>query len=376
MNHFTENVTIGLGENLLKSFKGISLGISLVIGSIYLFSYNEHRSINQTLALEEMQENIIIVDKPIYKTDYENKPILVSGDIEPIEALEDTVFNVKSNGLMLERNVEMYQWVEHVSSTETKEIGGSTEIVKSYEYKKEWSSSFNNSSSFKYPTEHYNPEMKYPQKRFITNAHLGEFYLSRNVVSELSNSTPYNGLDKMPKKILDTNNHHTYLYKGTNPSNPQVGDLKISYMETQKGLYTLVGTTRGKDFGYYQSTNDINLLFTRVGKVQSSIIFEEEFKNNVILTWVFRVIGFILMYLGFMLIMGLFVAISNIIPIFGSLLEGALGVIAGIMTLALGSLVIAIAWFASRPILSFIILGVGLALALLVNIYKSRKNRE
>ncbi len=373
MNHFTENVTVGLGENLLKSLKGISLGISLVIGSIYLFSYNEHRSINQTLALEEMQENIIIVDKPIYKADYENKPILISGDIEPIHPLEDDIFNVKSNGLMLERKVEMYQWVEHVSSTETKEIGGSTEITKSYDYKEEWSSSFNDSSSFKYPAKHYNPEMKYTQKIFTTDANLGEFYLANYIVKELSNSTPYTGLSKMPEKILDMSNHHTYLYKGSNSSSPEIGDLKISFMETQKGLYTLAGMTRGKNFGYYQSTNDRNLLFTRVGKVQSSIIFEEEFRSNVILTWVFRGIGFILMYLGFMLIMGLIVAISNIIPIFGSLLEGALGLIAGIMTLALGSLVIAISWFASRPMLSFIILGVGIGLALLVNFYKSRK---
>ena len=261
----------------------------------------------------------------------------------------------------------MYQWVESVSTTEGRET---------YFYRKEWSSALNDSNSFEYPLNHDNPEMKYSQESFTTDANLGEFYLSKNIVMELSNSTPYTGLSKMPDKILDMTNHDTYLYKGNNPSSPELGDLKISYRETQKGIYTLAGMTKEKNFGYYQSSNDKNLLFTRTGRVESSIIFKKEFINNILLTWGFRVVGFVFMYIGFILIMGPIIAIGDIIPIFGSLLEGVLGIIAAVMTLTVGSLVIAIAWFASRPMLSVSIFGVGIALAFLVNLSKLRRKNE
>jgi len=373
MNHFTETTTTSLGGNLLNSLKGILFGFALLVGSIYLLSFNEHRSINQALALEEMQEKIITVDTPTYKTEYENKPILIYGDIEPINPLEDTIFGVKSDALVLEREVEMYQWVEHKSSKDEKQLGGSTETVTTYDYEKEWKSYEEDSVSFRYPENHHNPIMQYKSKSFSTDANLGDFYLSENVVSMLRNSSSYTGLSTMPDTILGMSNHKSFLYKGNDVENPEIGDLKISYSQTQKGLYTLAGMTSDKAFGHYESSNDRSLLFTRSGKVNSSTIFKEEFQSNTILTWVLRGVGLMLMFFGFMLIMGLIVAISNIVPIFGSLVEGVTAVIAGGLTLILGSVVIAIAWFASRPMLSLSIIGVGIALSALVFFMKNNK---
>ena len=372
MNHFTETSTTSLGGNLLNSLKGIIFGFALLVGSIYLLSYNEHRSINQALALEEMQENIVIVDTPTYKAEYENVPILIYGEVEPLNALEDTLFSVKSDALILKREVQMYQWVEHINSEDEKQIGGSTETVTTYDYEKVWSSYTNDSSSFRYPDNHENPEMKYKGETFTTDASLGDFHLSKNVISYFSNSTTYNGLSSLPETVLDLTNYKSFLYKGSNPEFPEVGDLKITYSQTQKGLYTLVGMTEGKEFGHYHSTNDRSLLFTRAGRVSADIIFEEEFRANTVLTWVLRGVGLLLMFIGFMLIMNLIVAISNIIPIFGSLVEGVTMFIAGGLTLVLGSIVIGIAWFASRPMLSLSILGVGVGLAVLFFFFKKK----
>ncbi|CAA6823518.1 MAG: Unknown protein [uncultured Sulfurovum sp.] len=372
MNYFTETTSTSLGGNLLNSLKGILVGILLLVGSIYLLSYNEHRSINQALALEEMQEKIVLVDRPQYKVEYEKQPILIYGDVVPINPLEDTLFGIKSNELGLERNVEMYQWVEHVSSRDEKQVGGSTETVTTYEYEKAWRSTEEDSRLFRYPENHANPKMKYKSKTFSTDANLGEFYLSESIVTQFSNSSDYNGLATMPDQILDMTNHKTFLYKGKTADEPEIGDLKITYTQTEKGIYTLAGMTKGKTFGAYKSSNDRSLLFTRVGQVEASTIFEEEFKANTMLTWLFRAIGLLLMFFGFMLIMNLLVAIANILPIFGSLVEGVTALIAGALTLVLGSGVIAIAWFASRPMLSLSILGVGISLAILVFLLKKK----
>jgi len=123
----------------------------------------------------------------------------------------------------------------------------------------------------------------------------------------------------------------------------------------------------------YLSSNDVNLIFVRTGLVPANKIFKEEFDSNNTLTWILRIVGLVLMFFGFMLLIGLLTTLANIIPIFGSLVEGVSFVVAGILTILLGSVVIAIAWFASRPIFSLIILGVGIGLIILLRQLKKDK---
>jgi len=58
----------------------------------------------------------------------------------------------------------------------------------------------------------------------------------------------------------------------------------------------------------------------------------------------------------------------------GSLVGGVTGISAAVLTLLLGSIVIAIAWFASRPILSLAIVGIGFAIAIGLAKYGKKSN--
>jgi len=79
------------------------------------------------------------------------------------------------------------------------------------------------------------------------------------------------------------------------------------------------------------------------------------------------------MFFGFMLIMGPLETLANVIPMLGSVIGGASALVAGVLTLLLGSLVIAIAWFASRPLLSLTIIGVGIGLTFILKSFKKDK---
>ena len=373
MDHFTETSHTGFLENIGNSFKGILFGFLLLAGSIYLLSYNEHRSINQTLALEEMQSKIITLENTNYNAQYEKSPVLLQGEVLPKKELEDRLFGIKSNGLVLERNVEMYQWVEHTSSKSEDKLGGGTETVTTYDYKKEWSSSTVDSSSFRYSSGHENTSMAYHRESFSTDANLGDFYLSKNIIKHFSNRESFNGLTKMPEKIGEMKNYKSYLYKGSNPEHPLIGDIKISYKEAGQGFYSLAGMVQGKALVPYISENDKNLFFVRVAKVSAHQIFKEEFDANTLLTWVLRAVGLMLMFFGFMLIMGPLETLANVIPMLGSVIGGASALVAGVLTLLLGSLVIAIAWFASRPLLSLTIIGVGIGLTFILKSFKKDK---
>jgi len=53
---------------------------------------------------------------------------------------------------------------------------------------------------------------------------------------------------------------------------------------------------------------------------------------------------------------------------------GATGIVATVFTLILGSVVIAIAWFASRPMLSFAIIAGGIVIAVALAKYDKKSN--
>ena len=373
MNHFSETTTTGYGENIGNSFKGIIFGLFLIVGSIFLLSWNENRSINQTLALEEMQSKIVTLPSAKYDAKYEKTPLLVQGEVAPIKPLEDSQFGVKSDGLVLKRKVEMYQWRENKSSKSEDKLGGGTETVTTYDYVKEWSSIAINSSSFKHPQGHTNPPMNYSKETFITDANLGDFYLAKNIINNFNSSSSFDGLSTMPDEVAGFKNHKSFLYKGENINSPSIGDIKISYTQTPKGVYSIVGMAQNKVIVPYISSNDRDLIFVRSGMVSSDKIFKEEFDSNSTLTWILRAVGLMLMFFGFMLIMGPLATLANVIPMLGSLVEGASAMVAGALTLLLGSVVIAIAWFASRPMLSLIIIGVGIGLSMIFGRLKKER---
>ena len=357
----------------MNSLKGILFGLALIIGSIYLLSYNEHRSINQALALEEMQEKIVTLSNSQHNPQYEQQPILVQEDVLPISPLEDELFTVKSDALKLNRNVEMYQWVEEINTEEEKNTGGSTTTVTTYDYELEWSRSAVDSSSFKYPENHENPSMEHRSKTYTTDANMGDFYLSKNIISHFNAEEKYEGLHSLPAQVGEMQNFKDFLYKGVDPETPELGDVRIHYSETPKGMYTIAAMQENKTLVSYLTQNDINLLFVRSGKVSSEQIFEEEFKSNTILTWGLRGVGLLLMFIGFNMIMSLLTTLANVIPMFGSVVEGISFVVAGALTFVLGSVVIAVAWFAVRPMMSLTIIAVGVGLAVLVKMKKKEE---
>jgi len=366
LNHFSETTTRGYGENIGNSFKGILFGFFLIVGSIFLLSWNENRSINQTLALEEMQSKMVTLHDTKYDIKYENTPILIQGEVLPKQPLEDTQFGVKSNGLSLHRNVLMYQWRENKHSKSEDKLGGGTETITTYDYVKEWSSSAINSSSFRHPQGHINPPLNYSKETFTTDANLGDFYLSKDIIAHFNHSSSFDGLSTLPSEIAGFKNHKSFLYKGENLNSPSIGDIKISYTQTPKGVYSIAGMAHDKAIVPYLSSNGRDLIFVRTGVVTADKIFKEEFDANSTLTWILRAVGLLLMFVGFMLLMGPLATLANVIPMLGSLVEGASAMVAGVLTLLLGSVVIAIAWFASRPMLSLIIIGVGIGLTMIL----------
>jgi len=374
MDNFTETTTTGYGSNIMNSLKGIFFGLILLIGSITLLSWNEGRSVNQADALKEMSGNIVTLPDTKYNVKYEGKPVLVQGIIKPISKLNDALFGVKSDGLILRRNVEMYQWKENKSSKSEDKMGGSTETTTTYNYVKTWSNVDIDSSSFKHPEGHANPTMLHTSHTFVSDANIGDYYLSKSVVAHIYHFEPYMGLATMPDIVEEAKNLKRFLYIGEIPEAPKVGDMKISYEFAPGGTYTIAAESSNKALVSHATINERSFLFIRNGKIPAKQIFKEELESNSVLTWILRVVGLVMMFAAFSLMMGLFATLAKVIPFMGSLVGGATGIVAAVLTLILGSVIIALAWFASRPMLSLAIIGIGIATA--VGLAKFSQKKE
>ena len=139
------------------------------------------------------------------------------------------------------------------------------------------------------------------------------------------------------------------------------------------GVYSIAGMMQGKEIVNYVSKNKKELIFISSGKVSADSIFQGEIESNTLFTWLLRIVGLLVMYIGVTLIMSLLVTLANVLPLFGSLMGGAVSIVAAALTLILGSITIAIAWFASRPMLSLIIVIVGVGLGLILSRLKKEK---
>ena len=92
-------------------------------------------------------------------------------------------------------------------------------------------------------------------------------------------------------------------------------------------------------------------------------MFEAAQSENTLITWLIRFGGLLGMFIGFVIMLSILGIIADVIPFVGSIVGFGTSIIAGILTLILGPMIIAIAWIAYRPVLAIIVVAIGILLA-------------
>ena len=149
---YTETTTTGYGTRLGNSFKGMLLGLALIVAGTGLLWWNEGDFVATRDALLEAQA----VTEPVSdigKVDpaLNGKVIHASGRADTKNELIDPDFGVKDVAIKLQRRVEYYQWVQNVRTEKRQKVGGGEETIKTYTYERSWTNSPVNSASFTAP---------------------------------------------------------------------------------------------------------------------------------------------------------------------------------------------------------------------------------
>lgn len=376
MDKYTEiNRTSGL-NNIGNSFKGILFGIILILGSIYLLWTNEGRAVHVAQALEEGSGNVKSISSEKIDAANEGKLVHTTALATTKDTLKDSDFDIKANALKLIREVEIYQWVEKTDSKSTNKLGGGTETTTEYTYVKEWTNSAIKSDKYKVLEGHVNvaPYSYSDETKISTNVNFGAFELNEELVQMISGAENISvqsiDTSKLKNSVVNAGN----IYLGSkNISNPEIGDLKISFSAVYPKKVSIVAKQIGNTFEEYLASNGETVLLLKNGVSSAENMFAKAIEGNNFKTWLFRLLGFLLMFFGFRTIFKPLVAIGNVIPFVGSMISMGTGIISFALALPITFVIIAIAWFAYRPILSGSLIGIGL---LIYFFYRSRGKKS
>ncbi|OJF95073.1 TMEM43 family protein [Pararhizobium antarcticum] len=369
---FTETTTTSWFSRLKSGLVGLLIGPLLVLGMIWLLSWNEGRSVQTYRALAEGAGIVVSVDNGAIDPANEGKLIHVSGPVKPDGTPEDPMFGVAADGAAgIERKVEMFQWEQQSESkTETK-LGGGEETVTTYSYRKTWRSSQVDSSDFRIQDGHQNPQMPFENERFtVESATIGAFTVDGAAVANLGEDSAVKLTPDAIARIraaLGTdrpvNADGVTVYVSQNRQNPAIGDLRISFTRQDVTQASFVGAQKATTLGEYKASNGRSLFLSAAGNASSAEMFETAQSENTMITWLVRVGGLVGMFIGFAMMLSILRILADVIPFVGSIVGFGTSAIALILTLLLGPLVIAIAWIAYRPLLAIAIIAVGALLA-------------
>ena len=390
---YTETKTTGYGTRVKNSCMGIGVGFALFIGATVLLWWNEGNSVKTADMLEEAQEACVEMEKPEKKdASLEGELVCATAMATTTDSLVDKEFGVGATAISIQRKVEYYQWIEHSETKTEDKLGGSQEEVTTYTYKKEWSDSPIDSEGFKDPAYQGNNMVLTnveDEDQWAENVSFGAYKLNENLIKSISSTEDVelvlsddllSQLDKNTKEAYErfykkttevkdsvqTDSGYQYIhvkgneiYYGLNPSVPQVGDVRVTFVKVVPAKVTIISEVTGDTFKPFKAQNGKSFQTLVMGKKTIDEIFEAENSTNKWMTWILRLVGTLLVIAGLKGIFGIIETLLKVVPFLSNIVGWGVGFVCTIVGIVWSLIVIAIAWVFYRPVLGIALLVIA-----------------
>lgn len=349
------------------SLGGALIGLLLFVVAFPLLFWNEGRAVRRAQDLAHGKDSVVSVKADPPDPKHAGKLVHVAGSAKATKPVVDPTFGVGVQALRLGRTVEMYQWKEVSSSSTKKKVGGSETKTTEYTYEKQWSATHIDSGRFQDPDGHQNPgAMPYESATFAPKqVKLGGFVLATSFVEELPADTKFDArAAKLPTGAVQNGGG---VYIG-DPSSAEIGDVRITFQIAPEGVLTVVGAQKsGSIVPYKDDEMSGTIELIERGKKSSEEMFKSAQAANYFLTWVLRLVGFLMMFGGLRLAARPLSVVGSVIPFVGKAIGFGTGIVAFFVALAFSIVTMAIAWLFYRPLIAIaLIVGAGVAIALAV----------
>jgi len=339
-DQFTSTKKIGYGSRLKNSIGGIIFGPLMIVIGLGLIYWNEGRVDLSTIAKRAVE---VSSDALNTNENLNGKLVSVTGDVGTEELTGDDLFLKPGKWLAIKRKVEMYAWDEEVEEESDRNLGGSETVETTYRYVKQWQENPASSSDFEHSEIHVNPDKGLDSvNKYAKLATVGVYQFNPQKIA-ISGFTP---LDISEEKInLQPNasltNNFIFIKRGTNGTleNPEVGDLRVSYEVIEPGFEgTVFGALKNDKIEAYFDKKNNKLYHLSVGSKEQGIAALHS--GHMTTVWIFRLIGFILMWAGLRSFLSVFSVLLDVIPLLGSLSRSLIGVVTFVIAIVLSLLMI------------------------------------
>lgn len=353
-DQFTETVTTGWGKRIMNSFMGVLIGILLFFFSFVVLWKTEGRTNYAKIAAKAVALSTQSVDQ-----NGQDQLVSATGPLETPDSVGDPEFIRPGNYIMLQRTVEMYAWRERSSSKSKKNMGGSETTTTTYTYEKEWTSRPENSAEFKKPEGHANPGLEVAEKEFYAaQAKLGAYELDiQNMQLPDAPKLEIGQNDLSPEMPDSFKLSQGYLFKGKGTlSEPEVGDVRLSFGAIASGKkVTVFGKLIGGAIEPYLIKGETKFYRAMAGTRDEAIAqLKAEYKMT---GWIGRIIGFLMMWIGMLLLLGPLHTVLDVLPFLGTASRFVVGLMTFPIALVLSLVTIIVSMIAHNIIALVIVLS-------------------
>jgi hypothetical protein len=302
----TETKTTGFLGNLMNSILAIPIGILLFLASFVVLFMNEGRTDWSKVGERAVE---------LAATDTAGTGALVSvtGPLSTAETLGDSPYLQAGSYLVLEREAEMFAWIEDSSTETTNNTGGSTTTRTTYTYRTDWTDSPENSSNFR-EGGHDNPPMGVTSQSYsAVNGTVGMWPLTTAEATMPGASDLAVDASMLAPGLAGAQIVSGFVYlNGADPNSPDVGDIRISWNALAPGgTVTAFGQAAG---GRLVTAETSEGRWFRILNGDRPTALSSLRTEYVAMGWILRVVGFLMMWFGMSMVFAPLHAIAGILP--------------------------------------------------------------
>lgn len=338
-----------LGSVLIR----VGVGALIFLGAVFLLWTNEGRVDFGRVAKDATILSLDGVDGAA-----EGKLVAVSGKLRSDELLGDAPYLRPGPYVALEREVEMYAWIERKRDG-AEGSGGSSSGDKApndYEYERGWTGSPQDSANFAVPADHENPPLSVSDlEKTVATVNIGAYILDARTLT----MPPSRELILHDELVIADERRSTegkYLFEGQGVLvEPSVGDLRISYRVVDEGLeVTAFGQLAGNRIAPYVHRRGDTLYRAFASGPEAAIAqMGNEYRA---LLWGMRFLGTLLMWISFLLAISPLTQLLGVIPLVGGLGRMAVRLLLLALAVLLSVAIMLISFVAHSPIILILLL--------------------
>jgi len=373
---FTEVTQQSWFGRLGASIKGVLVGVVLFLLAFVVLWWNEGRAVKTAAGLRQLRVEVVSADPARIDPANEGRAVHLVGNAVTDETLTDPEFGIAVPAIRLRRQAKMYQWKEESRTDERKKVGGGSERVTTYTYTKDWFEQAIPSDRFHRPDGHENPgPMRIESHDIMADkVTLGAFRLSPALVGQMDNSDRLTlgeseaaAIREQFEDRVTVDGNTVYLPFSPNgplpdPGLPKIGDLQVEFFTAQPAVVSIIARQVQSTFEPWRAASGTTIERLATGTRSAGEMIGQMESENTMLTWVLRLVGFVMMAFGIGLVLAPIAVVADILPILGDLMRLGTGLFALVVAAALSLVTIATAWLAYRPVLAIGLMLGGAAL--------------